>query len=51
VLLGNDPKRVAEDSILELAGRGHMVQAIRLASGFYGIDLKQAKEFVEGLIR
>jgi len=46
-----DSREDADAKILELVERGSMIEAVKLARDAYGMGLKEAKEFVEGLRR
>jgi len=41
----------SEAQILELAERGKIIPAVRLAEKLYGYDTTEARQFVEGLLR
>ena len=47
--LGALAKHEQESRLLELAEKGHMMDAIRLARSLYGYDLSEAKQFVTEL--
>lgn len=48
---GKDNKKQMEDNILYLAERGNTLAAVKLARKVYGLNLAEAKVFVEDLIK
>jgi hypothetical protein len=47
----SDSREQMEEKILELVENGRKIQAIGLARKTYGMSLREAKDFVEGLLR